>query len=152
MPSLVNGSTTASASTTSSTVAVPNPLKVMVVGDSISQGQDGDHTWRYRIWQWFRDSAPGISVAFIGPYTGTWPSDPPQPPQPPVIASDPVIDNSGPRTFGRYAADVSADFDSNHFAASGRAVAQVKDVIRQQVETYQPDMLLVLSVASDYTP
>lgn len=33
-----------------------NPrISVMIVGDSITQGAEGDWTWRYRIWEWFRD-------------------------------------------------------------------------------------------------
>lgn len=30
-------------------------ISVMVVGDSITQGTEGDWTWRYRLWEWFRD-------------------------------------------------------------------------------------------------
>lgn len=26
--------------------------RFMIVGDSITHGADGDHTWRYRLWQW----------------------------------------------------------------------------------------------------
>lgn len=44
------------------------PLKVMIVGDSITHGHEGDFTWRYRIWEWFR--ANNISVDFVGPYRG----------------------------------------------------------------------------------
>jgi hypothetical protein len=32
-------------------------------------GQQGDYTWRYRIWQFFQDN--GIDVQMVGPYTGT---------------------------------------------------------------------------------
>lgn len=31
------------------------PISVMVVGDSITQGSEGDWTWRYRLWEWFKD-------------------------------------------------------------------------------------------------
>ena len=42
----------------------PNdPISVMIVGDSITQGQEGDWTWRYRIWQWFKDE--GIEVCSV---------------------------------------------------------------------------------------
>lgn len=43
-------------------------LKVMIVGDSITHGHEGDFTWRYRIWEWFR--ANNISVDLVGPYRG----------------------------------------------------------------------------------
>lgn len=26
--------------------------RMLIVGDSITHGQDGDFTWRYRLWQW----------------------------------------------------------------------------------------------------
>jgi hypothetical protein len=32
-----------------------SPISVMIVGDSITQGAEGDWTWRYRLWEWFRD-------------------------------------------------------------------------------------------------
>lgn len=35
-------------------------ISVMVVGDSITQGHEGDWTWRYRLWQWFNDQ--GVEV------------------------------------------------------------------------------------------
>jgi hypothetical protein len=31
------------------------PISVMIVGDSITQGLEGDWTWRYRLWEWFKD-------------------------------------------------------------------------------------------------
>jgi hypothetical protein len=38
-------------------------ISVMIVGDSITQGLEGDWTWRYRIWQWFKDE--GVEVCII---------------------------------------------------------------------------------------
>lgn len=43
-----------------STVEKPGPTKVMVVGDSITQGFEGDWTWRYRLWQWFKDQGEEV--------------------------------------------------------------------------------------------
>lgn len=48
-------------------------IKVMIVGNSISQGFEGDWTWRYRIWEWFQSE--GVAVDFVGPYTGTHPPE-----------------------------------------------------------------------------
>lgn len=45
------------------------PMRIMIVGDSISQGHEGDWTWRYRLWQWV--NAQGVPVDFVGPYAGT---------------------------------------------------------------------------------
>ena len=44
---------------------------MMVVGDSISQGGEGDWTWRYRLWEWFK--VQDVVVDFIGPFLGTRP-------------------------------------------------------------------------------
>jgi hypothetical protein len=38
-------------------------IRVMIVGDSITQGLEGDWTWRYRIWQWFKEE--GVEVCVI---------------------------------------------------------------------------------------
>lgn len=45
---------------------------------------------------------------------------------------------------GGYALDIDSNFDSDHFGAWGRAVAQDKDSIKSIVSTYQPDLVLVL--------
>jgi hypothetical protein len=49
----------------------PGAIGMMVVGDSISQGFEGDFTWRYRLWEWF--SSQGLAVDFVGPFIGTRP-------------------------------------------------------------------------------
>ncbi len=38
--------------------------RLLVVGDSISQGSSGDYTWRYRLWRKLRVTAP--EVRFVG--------------------------------------------------------------------------------------
>ncbi|YAL82429.1 SGNH/GDSL hydrolase family protein [Dermacoccaceae bacterium W4C1] len=43
--------------------AADEPVRIMVVGDSISQGSSGDYTWRYRLWQGIAASgASGVSL------------------------------------------------------------------------------------------
>lgn len=52
--------------------AVPDPVKlgpnpkVLIVGDSITHGQEGDFTWRYRISEWFKNYAPDTKPEFVG--------------------------------------------------------------------------------------
>ncbi|CZT21821.1 uncharacterized protein RCC_07688 [Ramularia collo-cygni] len=118
-------------------------LKFMIAGDSISHGSEGDHTWRYRLWQWLCEAAPSMISEFVGPYAGTVPPDLPHPPQPPRFADEqepPERDI----TTGGYALDVSRDFQGWHFAKSGRQVFQAKDLIAEQVRIHQPDWLLVM--------
>ncbi|KAK0724340.1 SGNH hydrolase-type esterase domain-containing protein [Lasiosphaeris hirsuta] len=117
-------------------------IKILIVGDSISHGREGDWTWRYRIWEWFHHQ--DVPVTFVGPYQGTVPPDEPAPPSPPPLASEPNTPGVL-RTDGGYAKDVADGFlaNSDHFAASGRQVLQAKDLIAEQVSALQPDFCLV---------
>ncbi|WP_206508055.1 fibronectin type III domain-containing protein [Streptomyces chrestomyceticus] len=115
-------------------------LSVMVVGDSMSQGHEGDWTWRYRLWEWFQDQ--GVTVDFVGPYKGTVPHAEPAPPKPPALQGQEPAQDTTPRTSGGYAPGVRS-FDSDHFAVWGRQAAQDKKLIADQVAKYRPDLLLV---------
>ncbi|WP_328786404.1 MULTISPECIES: NPP1 family protein [unclassified Streptomyces] len=117
-----------------------DPLKVMVVGDSMTQGHEGDWTWPYRLWQWFRDQ--DVSVDFVGPYTGTVPPDAASAPQPPPLQGEQQAVTRPPQTSGGYARGAE-EFDSDHFAVWGRQAAQDKTLIREQVKNHRPDLLLV---------
>ena len=138
-------------------------MKIMIVGDSISHGHEGDWTWRYRIWQWFRREC--VPAAFVGPYWGTVPPEkPPEGPprlRPPPLEHGPGItkelEESQPETEtavvavveGGYARGVSPDFllsdqsGCNHFSVWGRQARQAKELVAEQVAKYQPDMLLI---------
>ena len=118
-------------------------LRVMVVGDSISQGHEGDWTWRYRIWQWFRRN--DIDIRFVGPYTGTVEPDKATKPQPPHWRGDEAVPLE-PQTSGGYAkgADPAFVSNSNHYALWGRAAAVSKYAIQEVVEKYPADLMLVM--------
>ena len=119
-------------------------MRIMVVGDSISHGREGDWTWRYRLWEWFRRE--GVAAAFVGPFRGTVPPDEPEPPRPPPLTTDPPRPPPFLRTDGGYARGVAPGFlaaGSAHFAASGRQVMQAKDLVAEQVAAHQPDLCLV---------
>jgi hypothetical protein len=118
-------------------------FSIMIVGDSITQGHEGDWTWRYRLWEWFNDE--GIAVDFVGPFIGTFPPDSDidqslGTPTPPL-----GVPPTGPATtFGGYAVGANKDFDSNHFGAWGRQLALDRDLIHSMAQAYSPDYLLVL--------
>lgn len=38
-------------------------VRILVCGDSISQGREGDFTWRYRLWEWFQSNSKTQSTA-----------------------------------------------------------------------------------------
>ena len=42
--------------------------RILITGDSITQGSSGDYTWRYRLWNKLATTAPG-NVAFVGTRT-----------------------------------------------------------------------------------
>ncbi|MFE0590629.1 GDSL-type esterase/lipase family protein [Micromonospora echinospora] len=100
--------------------------KIMVVGDSISQGAEGDFTWRYRLARHFGESATGVD--FVGPWTGTR-----------VLNAD--HSDSSVSHAGAYRPGIS--FDSANLAQWGWQMHQAKDVIGSRVSTYLPDYLLV---------
>ncbi|KAK4226311.1 receptor-type tyrosine-protein phosphatase F [Podospora fimiseda] len=125
-------------------MTLPTPLKIMIVGDSISHGREGDHTWRYRLFSWL--SSQSLPFQFVGPYKGTVPPDPsPQPPKPPPLINEPPGPSPPALTNGGYAKSCSSSFLSNsdHFCMSGRQLYQAKDLIAEQVTLYQPDICLV---------
>jgi lysophospholipase L1-like esterase len=107
----------------------------------MSQGQQGDWTWRYRIWEWFRDQ--GVAIDFVGPYVGTTEPDPPSPPSPPPLYGAPQPPKPL-KVSGGYAVGVSLDFDSNHFAVWGRAAAVDKGLIQDVVAANPADLMLLM--------
>lgn len=46
------------------------PARVLILGDSVTQGKIGDYTWRYRLWKTL--ALAGKSVDFVGPHTGLY--------------------------------------------------------------------------------
>lgn len=53
-----------------SAAAQSDPTRVLLLGDSVTHGFEGEHTWRF-----FADRSldeAGASVDFVGPHTGTW--------------------------------------------------------------------------------
>ncbi|KAM7198700.1 receptor-type tyrosine-protein phosphatase F [Naviculisporaceae sp. PSN 640] len=138
----------------------PQPLKVMIVGDSISHGSEGDYTWRYRIWEWLhlqqKHTNSGLEIHFVGPYQGTYPPDKPSPPRPPPLQSDrPPPRSSNPPSGGGYAVDADPHFldpeNSSHASANGLQLLQAKHLIARQIRTYRPDICLVQLGFNDLT-
>jgi lysophospholipase L1-like esterase len=102
----------------------PNPVnRVMVVGDSISEGLEGDFTWRYRLWQDMVTAE--TSVNFVGPWTGTN-----------YISKSTAIQHDGSyRT--------NATWPKGNLAQWGWQMHQAKDFIASAVASNQPTTLLV---------
>jgi hypothetical protein len=121
------------------------PLRVMVAGDSISQGSESMHTWRYRLWEWFQ--ASDVPVTLVGPFhqTRLQQQDLSTGVPLPAARSGDELDSPAAIDSG-YALDVEPEFlrtGSAHFAIWGRGIAQNLDIISQQIHDYRPDYLLV---------
>lgn len=114
------------------TIAPKSGPNVMVVGDSISQGLEGDYTWRYRLYQHF--AANKVFANFVGPWTGTT--------RLPSSVPDGYPDvSSPPNHTGAYRPGIG--FDTGNYAQWGWQMHQAKDSIQTTVSQYQPDYLLV---------
>ena len=121
------------------------PIRVLVAGDSISQGIESMHTWRYRLWEWFQ--ANNVPVAFVGPFHQTLlqRQDLSTGVPLPAARSGDELDGHTAMDSG-YALNVEPEFlrtGSAHFAISGREISQNLDIISQQIQDYRPDYLLV---------
>ncbi|WP_159025250.1 SGNH/GDSL hydrolase family protein [Streptomyces pluripotens] len=125
---------------------------VMIVGDSISNGYEGDHTWRHRFWQWSQQQQ--WPAKFVGPLTGTAKPEDPHPPVAPAPRKrvQPEASEPDPHQFtGVYAKDVDAAFSnggSAHYAMWGRQLGQDVKTIKPVMDGLKakqqlPDVLLV---------
>jgi lysophospholipase L1-like esterase len=127
--------------------------KILIVGDSISNGVLGDYTWRYRLWQ--NLIASKAHVQFVGHRTGTE-----------NIYDDPAAlaslsgqplpaDNYGDPTDGYYRRGINPAFTrtaaSSHDALWGWSYHQAKDHITQDVTAYHPTYLLIELGVNDVT-
>ncbi|MET7784041.1 GDSL-type esterase/lipase family protein [Streptomyces sp. NPDC005388] len=133
--------------------AADEACNVMVVGDSISNGYEGDSTWRYRLWEWARDQ--NWQTHFVGPLSGTAKQQEAHAPQPPPLvesAQDPPPPQPDPSQFtGPYAQTDDPAFvqgDSGHYAMWGRPLGDDVGTIElvmaaQGAQGHLPDVLLV---------
>lgn len=113
---LLSGNTVALAATT---------VRIMVVGDSITQGSAGDVTWRYRLAKHL--SSAGVAANFVGD-------------------RDDLYDNINNVQGDHHYA---YSFDDDHHAQWGRALADEKNTIGGAVSANTPDVVLVLLGIND---
>ena len=85
--------------------------KIMVVGDSISQGSANDFTWRYRLYQHLQQTAPG-ATNLVGDRTDIF---------------DNVRSQQGSQAYR------DPNFDTEHHAQWGRLLTDEKSTIRSAV-------------------
>lgn len=96
------------------------PVRVMVVGDSISQGSSGDWTWRYRLAKHL--AAAGAPVDLVGTRTDLF---------------DRATNAHGSQQY------LDASFDRDHAAKWGEMIGAAKDRIAADVTSSGAQILLV---------
>lgn len=101
------------------------PTRILIVGDSVTQGSAGDWTWRYRLWQHLTDDS--VDVDFVGP-------------------SDELAGPPPAAPNGDYA---DPDFDRDHAARWGEGFGDLDDPIGDLVEAYHPDVVVEMLGVND---
>jgi lysophospholipase L1-like esterase len=115
IPLLIGAALLSTSPPARATTATTTPTtRLMVVGDSISQGFGGDWTWRY--WLWREVNRQGAAVDFVGPSRTT----------------------SGGTRYERPWA-----WDSDHDAVGGATVNYHQERIAAALTQYTPDVIVV---------
>lgn len=102
------------------------PTRILLLGDSVTQGSSGDWTWRYRLWQHL--TASGASFDFVGPRDDLW-----------------DLRTGGP------GASSYADpaFDRDHAARWGMWAGFLDEPVADLMADHQPDVLVVMLGVND---
>lgn len=101
--------------------------RILIAGDSTTQGSSGDYTWRYRLWNKLAQTAPS-DVAFVGPRTDLY---------------DNVNNTQGSQ---HYAVDFAG---KAHGSAWGAAYVTQLDNVAAQVTSSGANVLVVMLGLND---
>jgi lysophospholipase L1-like esterase len=105
--------------------AEPTPLRqsarIMIVGDSITEGSSGDYTWQYRLYEHLL--ADGVRAHMVGPYHWLFNN---------------VTKHEGSESYA------NPRFQHANDATWGMTLFREKSAIGAKVTKYRPDYLLVL--------
>ena len=108
--------------------AADPPVRILLLGDSMTQGSAGDWTWRYRLWNHLTEH--DVLVDFVGYRTD-------------------LRDEIG-HTFGNQDY-VDPAFDRDHAARWGMKLGALDVPVADLVEDYQPDVLVTMLGDNDLT-
>jgi lysophospholipase L1-like esterase len=114
--------------TMAAVLGVPGPaaqadgsgVRIMLAGDSITQGFDGDYTWRYRLYQALTQM--GVPFDFVGPHTEPY---------------------GGSNTY------LATGWDTDHDAKGGTTLGAQLGHITDDMTAYQPDVVVALYGTND---
>ncbi|WP_142264891.1 GDSL-type esterase/lipase family protein [Streptomyces sp. NBC_00080] len=96
-------------------------LRFMPVGDSMTIGSSGEHTWRYRMWR-------HLCATYGGPFTLTGPRE---------TLYDKAMDSAASYAYA------DPDFPRGHLAGWGEGWLHMAPLIGEAVRTSRADILLV---------
>ncbi|NEA67067.1 GDSL-type esterase/lipase family protein [Streptomyces sp. SID12488] len=96
-------------------------LRLMPVGDSMTIGSAGEHTWRYRLWQHLRETYGG-PFRIVGPREALY---------------DKATDTADSYEYA------DPDFPRAHLAGWGEGWHHITPLIADAVLAHEPDVLLV---------
>ncbi|MGW0536012.1 GDSL-type esterase/lipase family protein [Streptomyces sp. NPDC003032] len=99
-------------------------LRFMFVGDSMTIGSAGEHTWRYRMWRHLRDSLGAGGVAVVGPRTA-------------------LYDKAAGEPLSHDYADAPPDFPRHHLAGWGEGWLHMAPRITGALARDEADVLLI---------
>lgn len=102
-----------------------DPLRVLIIGDSVTHGTTGDWTWRYRLWEQFQAAA--VPVDFVGP-------------------RDDLYDIETSRAGSHGYLDPA--FDQDHAAQWGLSLGALDGQV-ELIATYRPDVLVEMLGVND---
>lgn len=109
-----------------------SPTRILMLGDSVTQGSDGDYTWRYFSWRGLQQT--GATVDFVGPRVGT---------------------NAAAGMFSGGYADPG--FDGDHASRWGlsmwemlNAPSETAPAVDHLVSTYDPDVVVETLGVNDF--
>jgi lysophospholipase L1-like esterase len=95
--------------------------RIMIVGDSITEGSSGDYTWQYWLYRHLR--ADGVKARMVGPYHWLFNN---------------VTKHEGSQSYA------NPRFENANDATWGMTLFREKNAIGSKVVKYRPDYLLVL--------
>ena len=107
------------------TPASADPVRIMPVGDSITQGAGGDYTWRYQLWKELNPGGNTGLVDFVGDRTGLF--------------------NAATNKSDLNHLYADPNFDQDHHAIWARALVDEASTIGPTIKALanKPDVLLV---------
>ncbi|MFF8657918.1 GDSL-type esterase/lipase family protein [Streptomyces huasconensis] len=100
-------------------------LRFMFVGDSMTIGSAGEHTWRYRMWQHLRATLGPEGAAVVGPRTALYDK----------ATGEPLSHD--------YASDVPLEFPRHHLAGWGEGWLHMAPQIADALQRDPADVLLI---------